>query len=292
MSKDQTQLSLENTQKAVVVGMQRSLGLIFEYPLDNIKSRWQVAETSSIFKTIRHTYGTYGFVGYYHGFAPNLMKKIAPQLYRWSLLLQLPNYFSDKLQVSKSIPNPYYRTFLGNLFAGILIGSVETILAAPFDACRLELIINREKTTSLKKYLQETSLRQHFLGLDALFFKEIFGWSSFLVGCNLLRMLTHSINQEKNIYPYQVVAISAVVATINAIVYLPWDVARTQIQRNKYTTNLKSHSVFNTLKNIKETSGAKTLWRGFGIRFFQMTLATTLSIPAMEKYERSVVTKN
>ena len=156
------------------------------------------------------------------------------------------------------------------------------MLAAPIEACKLDLIVNRDTTKSILQYLKKTpSIKLHYLGVEALLSKEVFGWVSFLVSCNLFRQLLSDHNQGKKMQWHQLAALSLAVGCINATAIMPSDVIRSQMQKR----HKEDVSLVETARSIVKKQGVGGLYRGWGIRFFQMSVATALSVPVMDQFE-------
>lgn len=292
--RDKNTVAQRNSYQAVLLGLQRSTGAIVEYPLECIKSRWQVAgQSTSIRQVITDTRATYGMRGFYHGFLPSVARKVPVQMYRWPIILGLPTYFSKQLGSSPYFSlaqSSYWNVAAGNFLAGLSIACVETAVASPFETCRLELTVNRQYTRSLRSYFKHhASLKQQYIGVDALCLKECFGWTSFLVTCNLLRVIVKDYNNGEPMKLYQLLGISLSTAAANSATLTPWDVVRARIQKqSRMSPSKQVDTAFDTIKNIVRKEGAKALWRGTGIRFFQLFVATTLSVPVMEKGDANV----
>jgi len=79
-----------------------------------------------------------------------------------------------------------------------------------------------------------------------------------------------------------------VVSAANTATLLPWDVTRTHIQRQSKTHGLGSVDfAFYTMRDIAKREGARSLWRGSGIRFFQVFKGALLTVPALEYFDKS-----
>jgi hypothetical protein len=287
--------NLQKTFLSLKYAAGRSTGILIEYPLECIKTRWQANPNfKSLSDITKHSYQNYGLRGFYHGFIPNAVRKIPTQMFRWPVILQSPHSFRELLNkfplTTPEKKSSYYSQIaLTNFMSAVTIASIETPISAPFDTCRLDFIVNPEKTRTLLDYFKlNSTLQLQFKGLGALYLKEIFGWTSFLVSCNVLRQGVKDYNGDNTIKPYQILPISLTVGVANAAAIMPWDVARSQIQKNKHSPKA---TVGNAIKSIIDQHGYKGLYVGWGIRALQISLATALSIPVMEKFENELQDK-
>lgn len=285
-------ITLDSSIAALLAGMKRSLWVIAEYPLECIKTRWQgQLQNDKISTVVKSTYRQYGLRGYYHGFIPNLTKKIPAQAYRWTLLLQLPQFYMGLWREISERPRlhpDYTGLIFANILSGLSIAACETLIASPFEACKLELII--KKNASLWDYLRRNalSIKPHYLGVKVLAMKEAFGWVSFLTVCNLLRVMARESNAGTALKWHQYVYISVLTAAANATCFTPWDVIRTQIQKQAIeSAGLSRNSATAIAKKIIASNGPQALWRGGGLRFVQLLVGTGLSLPVMEEYDAS-----
>ncbi len=259
--------------------LQRSLVGVIEYPLECIKTRWQAnPQLKTMREVVTYSYKLYGLRGFYDGFIPNLPKRLPIQLFRWPMILELPSYYRKRLTDNHQ---DYRMDIVANLLAALTIASIETPLAAPFDTCRLDMIINRKNKNSLLNYLREQKqFRQHFKGIHVLYIKEIFGWGSFLIPFNIGR--EYSKNKQKSLNPIHILSISALCGIANAIAVTPWDIIRNYFQKNKNTPHL---SLKESACQIYSKYGLKSFLVGSPIRFFQIAMGTALSIPIIAAYE-------
>lgn len=287
MPKPADQLSLANSYRAIALGLQRGALTMLEYPIHNMKARWQASAdpNASLFKTGKTIYQRYGLKGYFHGFIPYLATKGIPaQLYRWPLICELPPYLSNIIYEQSLSTASYQCIATVNGLTALTLTTVETIIGAPFENCRLELSVNRQRTSSLRDYFSIfNSLRAQYFGLAPLFAKNYFGWSSFLVVTSGLRAYRERNYSEMAPLPRNIL-ISSAVGFFNATAILPWDVARVEAQK-QHRAKHQELGLFKLVEQIVQGRGFGALWRGWTIRFVQMALATLLSLPVMDAYD-------
>jgi solute carrier family 25 carnitine/acylcarnitine transporter 20/29 len=266
--------------------LKRSAATVVEYPFECIKNRYQALPSTSLLQVAHSSYKCYGIRGFYDGFTPNLAKKFPVLFFRWSMILELPSYYKELL---KTKANGYILDLYANNLAALTIASLETPLAAPFDTCKLDFIINRKSNYSLFNYLKDNNkLKQHVKGIRAFYLKEIFGWSSFLTVTNIGRKYIKD-NGNDPVHFKQLISLSLLCGITNAVTVTPWDVVRNHLQRykEKEYTSLKP-----VIKEIYTKFGGRGFFAGCSIRATQLTIATAASIPIMEAYEKERVGKS
>lgn len=278
------------TYVAVQTGLLRSSMSVAEYPLECIKTRWQKYPDKSLKWVVKETYTKLGFRGFYSGFIPASLKKVPMQVYRWPLLLQLPQYYENKriqeLPQKEDVDNKgnYVRKIKANTYAAITIATLETAIGGPIETCRLELTVNRDKTSTIKQYFKHfNSIKRHYIGLPALFSKGVLGWSSFLLGANVSRAYWREKNQGKPMTLAQTSVTALATGFANATLILPADFIRTQRQANCHDSSAQFSKKLITLY---QSAGIKSFYCGWPIRFAQLTLSTFLSLPVIEHYEQ------
>lgn len=101
--------------ETVVLGVTRgTIGLAFEQPFETIKTQWQNKYNARNLKEITNIiYKDKGFIGFYRGFIPNLIKYSYRNVYRWPLMIYLPNTYHKKLK-----DKPYFFESLPKILTG------------------------------------------------------------------------------------------------------------------------------------------------------------------------------
>ena len=197
------------------------------------------------------------------------------------MILQLPVYYRKMLNNDHK---DYRLDIVSNFLAALTIATIETPFAAPFDTCRLDLIINRKNKNSLLQYFRETKqIKQHFRGVHVLYLKEIFGWAGFLIPFNISRQYIK--NGRENLDSIDIFSISALCGITNAITITPWDVMRNYLQKNK---NTQFSSLKEIVTQIYSKNGSRGFFVGSSIRCLQIAVGTALSVPLIESYEKEV----
>ena len=70
------------------------IGFPLEHPIDAIKVQWQAQpHFKNEFQIIQHIYAQKGFRGMYVGAVPNLTRLIIRNIYKYPLLIGLPDFY-------------------------------------------------------------------------------------------------------------------------------------------------------------------------------------------------------
>lgn len=179
--------NLELCIKAGLLGVLRgSFGLLLEHPLDSIKTQWQ----ANIFITkssemVRFIYIEKGLLGFYRGFVPNLIRTTSKNLYRWPLIIFLPNFFEKtNLIFFESLKN---LEGLCKIQTGLMIANIEILLICPLDRLKTYFmthsVINNKSYSFLKHFYitnRGNIINQLYQGLEPTFYRSNISWISFL----------------------------------------------------------------------------------------------------------------
>jgi hypothetical protein len=281
----------KNTFLAASYGLFRSgVSLAAEYPLECTKVRWQSQPQIHFFKVVANTYRQDGFLGFYNGLIPHAIRRVPAYVYRWPMLLQLPKFYETYFPArTDSLNDKLAANVFANFLTGVTIATVEAPLAAPVETCKLALIVNKNTATSIREYLKnQTGMRSHYLGFRALYLKELFGWSSYMMSCNAFRFMMNHNEKDWKISPGQLILGSAMVGMANTLAIMPWDVIRTRIQAQQTHKTYAPVKMREVAKNILGTQGLKGFYTGWQIRFLQMSIATLLSLPVMQRFDEQI----
>lgn len=180
------QSSMDFYLKVSVLGILRgAIGLIWEHPLDSIKTQWQTnAHIRKSRDIVNHIYKEKGFVGFYRGFFPNLIRQTSKNVYRWPLMLYLPKVFN---KMNNSLARSLNTDGLCKIQTGLAIANIETLLINPLE--RLKIFLMTHKNVSNKYYSilihfyknnEGRFMKQLFQGLEASLYRSNISWVTFL----------------------------------------------------------------------------------------------------------------
>ena len=180
--------SLSFYLETALIGIARgAIGLVWEHPLDSIKTQWQtniqVVKPSEI---IYYIYNQKGIIGFYRGFIPNLIRQSTKNLYRWPLMIYLPTYFKKINNYFLNDSKLNTDTFC-KIQTGFSIANLETFLISPLE--RFKVIFMTQSNEENRKYSllknfyevnKGNLLKELFRGVEASLLKSNVSWISFL----------------------------------------------------------------------------------------------------------------
>jgi len=182
--------------KTALIGVTRgAIGLIWEHPLDSIKTQWQtnihVIKSSKI---ITYIYKEKGILGFYRGFLPNLIRQSSKNMYRWPLMIYLPKYFKKcneyflrNTSFNRCSMRRINTDAICKIQTGISIANIETLFICPLERLKVFFMthnIKDNKNYSFLKHFYLTNkgnlIKQLFIGLEPSLIRSNISWISFL----------------------------------------------------------------------------------------------------------------
>jgi len=174
--------------KTALIGVARgAIGLLWEHPLDSIKTQWQtnvhVAKSTDI---INHIYKEKGIIGFYRGFIPNLVKVSSKNIYRWPLMLYLPQYFK-KFNENLFKNKRFNSDSICKIQTGFTIANFETMFICPMERLKVFFMTHASKENKHYSFLKQfyilnkgNMMNQLFKGLEPSLLRSNISWISFL----------------------------------------------------------------------------------------------------------------
>lgn len=174
--------------KTALIGIIRgAIGLLWEHPLDSIKTQWQtnihIVKSSEI---VNYIYKQKGIIGFYRGFIPNLIRQSSKNLYRWPLMIYLPKYFKRFNDYFFKDSKINTETFCKTQ-TGFSIANIETFLISPLERFKVYIMTQNDKNNKNHSLLRNFYARSKgnltkelFRGLEASLLKSNVSWISFL----------------------------------------------------------------------------------------------------------------
>lgn len=210
-------------------------------PLEVIKTRQQIAKKPQNCVTIaKEIYHRGGMRDFYRGFSPQLTKITLRQIWVWPIIssdLGLPPYISEGSK-------------------GILIASIETAVATPFERIKILLMTHKRKTFSLKSAWKGSF--EHGLKLTA-------NWTLFLISQRFLR--ERALKKQSELSLRDLLYISFQTTILVSTLSAPFDIANTIKQ-------VHNIGIFQLLKISK-----KQLFVGMPISFAARLIQCGTSVP-------------
>ena len=174
--------------KTALIGVTRgAIGLIWEHPLDSIKTQWQtnihVIKSSEI---ITYIYKEKGIIGFYRGFLPNLVRQSSKNMYRWPLMIYLPKYFKKCNEYLLGNTN-FNTDAICKIQTGIAIANIETFFICPLERLKVFFMTHIAKDNKNYSFLKHfyisnkgNLIKQLFIGLEPSLIRSNISWISFL----------------------------------------------------------------------------------------------------------------
>jgi len=296
--KEETDMKKENKNtksqvylESVVYGFFRTLvGLPFEHPFDSIKSRMQskLGERVRFRETSREIYRTYGIrEGFYAGFIPNAARTLCKQLYRWPLMLILPEFYNTVYSESLRAHYPS----IAKISTGLTIAAFDTFIICPFE--RLKVFLQTKKDhISLRTFFQENRnnlVRSLFRGLDSMFWRQIISWVSFLYADHKFKRIARNyqnVPDQEALSGSTLMVVSTLVGISNVFIVMPFDMTKTLHQQ--HSANFANKKLRETIKTVYREAGIKGFYYGWQPRLIQYIINSALTVTALETLEHKM----
>lgn len=277
--------SYANYVQAGLLGAGRGLlGLVFEHPFDTIKTRCQAhPEEPSVVKVATNIHKIHGFKGFYSGFIPNGVRLAGKQMYRWPMMLGFPPFFQQILPVSLQ---QQYPTSVKTATA-LAIANFETLIVCPLERLKVYLMTADHKGKGVFEFLKANKssvIRALWQGTSAVWARQVTSWVSFLVADEKFKTWERQRIGKKELPFPSLLKVSFCVGAVNTLANMPFDVAKTQLQKDRF---MKNEGLFKTVYKIYQSYGVRGLYLGYQVRMAQYMLQSVFTVTLLEKLERS-----
>lgn len=271
--------------EASFVGAARALvGLPIEHPLDVIKTQSQAClEERSSWKITKRIYETHGIHGFFSGAIPNAFRLAGKHAYRYPMMLGFPGFFKDHL------PADFQQKFPDAVRAvtGLTIASCETFLVCPPERLKVFLITNNIKTKQLRHFFKTNKYKlrtELFRGIGTVYARQISAWVSFLISDKRMKDLERKRTGKQQLPISSLIKVSVVVGAFNALVNMPFDVAKTNLQKHQH---LENEGLWKTLSKIYHMHGVHGLYAGWKPKVIQYMLQSAMTVTLLDRLENS-----
>lgn len=123
----------------------------------------------------RKIFKDFGIVkGFYAGALPNSLRVVVKSLYRWPLMVGLPEFFKTHVLPVSSYEAAHKVT------AGVVIAVIESFIICPFERVKVFLMTKHSSDVSAARYVKSRGMLELFRGLNAQVSKQVVSWVSFL----------------------------------------------------------------------------------------------------------------
>jgi len=233
-------------------------------------------------------YRTQGiFKGFYAGFIPGAVRGIVKQIYRWPLMLILPNFYNSiySVEIKKKYPS------IAKVTTGLTLAVVDTFVICPFERLKVYLQTKR-RDISLKTFYKENKVNLFnslFRGLSSLFLRQMTSWVSFLYSDYKFKDLARSYLQVDKNTPLDsrtLFLTSITIGITNVFIVMPLDMTKTLYQQhNEEFANKKLRE---TMKIVYKKTGVKGFYYGWQPRLIQYIIQSFFTVTALEKMEHKI----
>jgi hypothetical protein len=281
--------------EASAVGVARTLaGLPLEHPFDSIKSRLQTEmhRKVSFVQMTKEIYSTYGFRnGFYAGFLPSAARGIIKQVYRWPLMLWLPQVYSKIYPDSLKTKYPS----IAKLSTGFTLAAIDTFIICPLE--RLKVCLQTKNCDlGVGKFFMENqkeTAKSLFRGLESLFYRQMFSWVSFLYADFKFKRMArewNGLSPTDSLDSTSLFTVSLLVGFSNVMVVMPLDTIKTLYQQ--HSGEFAQSKIRETVRVIRERGGLKAFYHGWQPRLIQFLIQAVFTVTALERLEEKLRDQN
>jgi hypothetical protein len=268
---------------AALLGVGRGfVSLMLEHPFDVIKTRAQAnLSFTSISKITQLLYKEKGWLGFYSGAVPNMLRVAIKQAYRYPLMLILPIAFSPLLNSVLCI----------SLMTAITIAVLEVFIITPLERMKVWIITYKTRSNSFRSFvytLRTGIIKTLFKGLSATAYRQIATWVTFLVTHDQLMSFAQATYASRSIPFVIFLGISIIEGGINTAVVMPLDCMKTQLQK----TDSESASFLDTFRRLYFRHGGKAFYTGWQVKLFQYIIHAAFTVALLEQLRNSVQSIN
>lgn len=260
---------------AAGVGMARgALSLIFEHPLDTLKTYWQAHPSRPSLNVVyKEIYRLKGFRGFYSGAVPNVLRVMFKQSYRYPLMLVVPGIYS----------NVFHSLVLISMFTGLTIAVIEVFLITPLERFKVWLITFPKTAGGGRAFLK--AMKHHTLavlykGLGVTALRQIASWVTFLVVHDQLIAVVRQSLGTTVLSLGVLLLVSLIEGGINTAIILPIDTIKTNLQKMSASNN---RHILEVMGYIYRRHGVKGLYTGWSLRLVQYMIHSGFTVSLLEK---------
>lgn len=260
---------------ALVGAFRGGLSLVFEHPLDVIKTYWQAnPHKLSIISVIRSIVFYKGLLGFYSGAIPNVMRVVFKQAYRYPLMLTVPLVYNA---VCSSV-------FMVSVLTGLTIAVIEVWLLTPLERLKVWLVTFKQNSKGVITFFK-TSVRvgvvsQLYKGLNISLVRQVTSWTVFLVVHDQLMLFVKAMNIPPNELPVLwLLGVAFVEGGVNTLVVQPLDCLKTHIQK---VDSIQGYSILSIFSLVFKQYGFRGLYIGWQVRLFQYMVHALFTISVLE----------
>lgn len=91
-------------------------------------------------ETTKMIYNQHGIAGFYKGYVPNTLRVIYKQLYRFPLMIYLPQLSAENIKLFK---DENKNASAGKFISGVSLGLIDVFLVNPLERLKVWLMTNK-----------------------------------------------------------------------------------------------------------------------------------------------------
>lgn len=236
----------------------------------------------------KEIYKNYGLKqGFYAGFLPSLVRGVIKQVYRWPLMLVLPQFFS------KVIPDSLQKTYtsLPKISSGMTLAAIDTFIVCPLERLKVCLQTKRNDL-NIRTFFRENNrevAKSLFRGLEPLFYRQMISWVSFLYTDFKFKELARAflgLTPKDQLENSHLLFISALVGVTNIAIVMPFDATKTLYQQ--HSDDFAKLKMRETMKIVYKSGGIKAFYYGWQPRLIQYIIQSLFTVTALERLEEKL----
>jgi Mitochondrial carrier protein. len=225
--------------------------------------------------------------GFYAGFLPSLVRGVIKQLYRWPLMLVLPQFYN--VVIPQSLKASY--SSLPKIATGMSLAAIDTFIVCPLE--RLKVCLQTKRSDlNIRTFFKENNremAKSLFRGLEPLFYRQMLSWVSFLYTDFKFKELARKwsgLGPKDSLDNSTLLAVSVAVGVSNIMIVMPLDTIKTLYQQHSeeyYKLTLRE-----TSKVVFQKGGLKAFYYGWQPRLVQYVIQSLFTVTALEKLEEKM----
>lgn len=271
--------------QAGLYGMGRGLaGFPIEHPFEVIKTQTQIGYgRDPTLQIVKKIYKEEGARGYYRGAVPNAIRKSIKPLYQWPMMVAGPHFFASRLPKNVHEKFPSLPPFL----TGVSLATLESLVICPLEKRKVDRITSRIASNEVPK-TNEVSISRKvkgaYLGLNALLPRQLTSWVTFMVADSVFKRRERERIQADSLPFSSLIKVSLEVGSVNTLANMPFDVAKTHLQRHNFSGD--TH-LFSILRDLYRQNGIVAMYAGWRVRLVQYMIQSLVTVSLLDKLQNS-----
>ena len=130
---------------SAVIGVLRGLvGFPLEQPMESIKTQWQASpKNKNEIQILKQIYAEKGiYRGFYAGSLPNLTRVVLKNVYRYPLMIKMPNVIQSRVKIAKNDRK------VAKALTGLSIAAIESFILCPVERLKVILMTKNNNNSS------------------------------------------------------------------------------------------------------------------------------------------------